>query len=80
MIILNRLVYFRAEEEYGDVYRKVIVRLKELMQSIERPRKTLPKRLYICYWIYKISPFLYYFVVKVYYRYVKKELDSKRQR
>lgn len=80
MIILNRLVYFRAEKEYEDVYRKVIVRLKELMRSMECPRKTLPKRLYICYRIYNISPFLYYFVVKVYYRYVKKELDSKRQR
>lgn len=80
MIMLNRLVYFRAEKEYEEIYQKVLVRLKELMKSIKCPAKTLPKQLYICYTIYKTVPFLYYFIVKVYYKYVKKELDSKRQR
>lgn len=80
MIMLNRLVYFRAEKEYEEVYSKVVRRLQELMKTIKNPAKTLPKQLYVCYRIYGISPLLYYFVVKVYYKYVKKELDSKRQR
>lgn len=80
MIILNRLVYFRAEKEYQEIYEKVTARLKELIHNFECPQKILPKKLYICYLIYRISPQLYYIVVKVYYKYVKKELDSKRQR
>ena len=80
MVILNQMVYFRVENKHKEIYEGIVKRLGELMNDIVNPRRTLPKRLFLCYYVHRFLPGLYYIVVKVYYKYVKKELDSKRQR
>lgn len=80
MIILNRIVYFRAEKEYPDIYLKLRTRLRELLREMDTPIRTLPAQFYLMYRLYQFCKPLYFVIVRIYYKYVKQELDSKRQR
>lgn len=80
MVILNRVVYFRAEKEYIDIYCNLEKRLEDLLREMESPKKILPRELFWSYELFRRNKFLYYIIVRVYYKYIKKELDSKRQR
>ncbi len=80
MVILNRIVYYRAEREFEETFLMVADRLQTLYNEMKNPRRQLKKELYFAYKTFLGCRPLYYLVMQVYYRYVKRELDSKRQK
>ena len=80
MVILNRLIYYHAENEYSQIYQLLLSRLQALYKDMETPGKQLRKELYFAYKICLLCKPIYYMLMVIYYRYVKKELDSKRQK
>ncbi len=79
MIVLNRMLYYRAEAEYEQIYRKLVSRLDCLYYMLDNPRK-LKKQLRYAYILFRYCKEGYRVIDRIYYRYIKKELDGKRQR
>ena len=79
MIILNKMLYYHAEEENQDIYQLIRGKLSELIQ-IQGIKSNIPTTVHACYVLYKINKEIYRLVVKVYLRYIKRELDTKRQK
>lgn len=78
--VLNYMLYFHAQTDYKDVYEQIISRLNELYREMPNPRKTLEIPVLIAYLVFRLSKPIYYRIVRIYYKDIKKEFDSKRQK
>lgn len=78
MIILNKMLYYHAEEENQDIYQLIRRKLSGLFE-IQGIKSNIPTLVQGCYVLYKMNKTIYRLVVKVYLRYIKRELDTKRQ-
>lgn len=80
MLTLNLLSYYKCERENTEIYRAVVKRLRELWDLMDSPVGNLPNTVSGAYIIFRLNKMLYHYIMVVYYRYIKKELGSKRQR
>lgn len=79
MVVMNYLLYYRCETENMDIYNAIMKRLPELWSLIDSPVKRLPLELSVAYIVLRWNKGLYHYIMVVYYRYIKKELNGKRQ-
>ncbi len=79
MVVMNYLLYYRCETENMDIYNAIMKRLPELWSLIDSPVKRLPVELSVAYIVLRWNKGLYHYIMVVYYRYIKKELNGKRQ-
>lgn len=79
MVVMNYLSYYRCETENEDIYNAIMKRLPELWSLIDSPMKRLPVELSAAYIFFRRNKRLYHYIMVVYYRYIKKELNGKRQ-
>jgi len=80
MTTLNHMIFYKCQKEHADIYEEILIRLKDLYRKMEKPKEILPFQVYWAYRVFLMSKGLYYLVVRVYYKDVKKELGGKRQR
>ena len=80
MTALNQIIFYQCQKENTDLYNQIITRLKNLYISMGAPEKVLPFQVYYAYRLFLINVKLYYIVVRIYYKDVKKEMGGKRQR
>lgn len=80
MTTLNRMVYYRAQKDNLDIYNTIKERLRFLYREMKNPRKVLANQVYYAYRLFLVNKAAYYVLVKIYYKYVKKQFDSKRQK
>lgn len=78
MDVLNRVMFYDAEEKQQYIYLKICTQLKVLRKKMNKPRKSLAKEVYIAYFVFRINPSIYKIIVKIYYKYIKK-YDGIRQ-
>lgn len=80
MTVLNHIIFYRCQKENLDIYEKVQSRLKNLYHEMEKPKEALAVQVYWAYKGFLMCKTLYYAVVRVYYKDIKKELGGKRQK
>lgn len=80
MIVLNRILFYHVEDEYNALYLKIKNHLNRMYNEIDKPTQIISYQVYLCYHIFKLNKIIYSWIVRVYYRYIKRELGGKRQR
>lgn len=80
MQMLNLIVFFRAEKQNQDIYEKVTNRLQCLYMQMNRATKSVAKKFCYSYKLFLFSKYIYWGGMQIYYRVVKREFGTKRQR
>ena len=80
MTTLNHIIFFKCQQENLDIYEEIQEHLDELYPKMGKAKEVLPFQVYWAYKMFLRCKALYYVIVRVYYKDIKKEFGGKRQR
>lgn len=78
LMLMNRIVYYQKRHEQKEMYNLTSYKIEELYKKVQN-KKSIPLYMKCAYYISNFNIGIYYVIVKLYYKYYKRELDNVRQ-